>query len=64
MYSHYVTIVVTSRRVSSEVAESIPVEAGHSGRLEAGYSGERSPIRSMPPIGVVQHADGTISFRL
>mmetsp|Transcript_16641 Transcript_16641/g.39187 ORF Transcript_16641/g.39187 Transcript_16641/m.39187 type:complete len:205 (-) Transcript_16641:31-645(-) len=46
------------------VAESIPVEAGHSGRLEAGYSGERSPIRSMPPIGVVQHADGTISFRL
>ncbi|CAE7275052.1 unnamed protein product [Symbiodinium sp. CCMP2592] len=46
------------------VPESIPVEVSYSGCIEAGYSGERSPIRSMPPIGVVQHADGTISFRL
>ncbi|CAE7213283.1 unnamed protein product, partial [Symbiodinium sp. CCMP2456] len=46
------------------VAESFPVEVGYSGPIEAGYSGQCGPIRSMPPTGVVQHADGTISFRL
>ncbi|CAE7948255.1 unnamed protein product [Symbiodinium sp. KB8] len=46
------------------VAESFPVEAGYSGPIEAAYSGQCGPMRSMPPIGVVQHADGTICFRL